>query len=95
VWGLQRASAEDIASARAYMLAHGRDRPGIDENAVEEEGWVGPTWTEAELETYVKENDACVVVIEKYALDVTRYIEMHVGFSLLFPHQIWNLFTQL
>jgi hypothetical protein len=91
VWGLQYANAEDIAAARAYMLAHERDCRGADDNAVEEDGWVGPTWTEAELEAYVKESDACMVLIDKYALDVTRYIDIHVRFSL-FPH-IWNLLT--
>jgi stearoyl-CoA desaturase (Delta-9 desaturase) len=94
VWGLRSASAEDIAAARAYMLAHGRDQ-GRDchghENAIDEEGWVGPTWTEVELEAYVKESDACIVLIDKYAVDVTRYIDIHVRFSL-FPH-FWNLLT--
>jgi stearoyl-CoA desaturase (Delta-9 desaturase) len=91
VWGLRYASAEDIAVARASMLAHERDRRGAYESAIEEEGWVGPTWTEAELEAYVKESDAFIVLIDKYAVDVTRYIDMHVRFSL-FPH-ICNLLT--
>jgi stearoyl-CoA desaturase (Delta-9 desaturase) len=89
VWGLRYASAEDIAAARAYMLAHGRDDRGAYDKAVEEDGWLGPTWTEAELEAHVKESDACIVLIDKYAVDVTRYIDMHVRFSP-FPH-IWNL----
>ncbi|KAH9973270.1 hypothetical protein BGW80DRAFT_1171928 [Lactifluus volemus] len=76
VWGLRYARTEDIAAARAYMLA--RDHRGAYDKAVEEE-WVGPTWTETELEAYVKESDACIVLIDKYAVDVTRYIDIHPG----------------
>jgi stearoyl-CoA desaturase (Delta-9 desaturase) len=91
VWGLRYASAEDIAAARAYMLTHGHDHRGANGKAIEEDEWVGPTWTEAELEAYVKESDACIILIDKYALDVTKYIDMHVRFSVLL--HIWNLLT--
>jgi stearoyl-CoA desaturase (Delta-9 desaturase) len=89
VSGLRYARAEDITASRAYMLA--RDHHGAHDKAVEEEEWVGPTWTEAEMEAYVKESDACILVIDKYVLDVTRYIDIHVRFSL-FPH-FGNLLT--
>ncbi|KAH9958400.1 hypothetical protein BGW80DRAFT_161237 [Lactifluus volemus] len=70
VSGLRYARAEDITASRAYMR-------GAYDKAVEE--WVGPTWTETELEAYVKESDACILVIDKYVLDVTRYIDIHPG----------------
>jgi len=73
-WGLRRASAEDIAAARAYMLAHGHDQ-----RAVEKEDWTGPTWAETELEAYVKGKGACVVLIDGYAVDVTEYVDAHPG----------------
>jgi stearoyl-CoA desaturase (Delta-9 desaturase) len=84
VWGLRYASADDIAAARVRMLAHGHDHHGTYEKAVEEEGWVGPTWTEAELEACVKESDGCVILIDKYAVDVTRYIDIHVRCFFLY-----------
>ena len=63
------------------MLAHGHDHHGAYERAAEEE-WVGPTWTEAELKACVKESDGCVILIDNYVVDVTRYIDMHVRFFL-------------
>jgi stearoyl-CoA desaturase (Delta-9 desaturase) len=89
-WGLRCASAEDIAAARAQMLAHERDHSGAYKTAVEEE-WVGPTWTEAELEEYVKESGACIILLDEYAVDVTGYIDVHVRFSLSFHFGIRSL----
>jgi hypothetical protein len=66
VWGLQYANAEDIAAARAYMLALGRDDRGAYDKAVDEEEWVGPTWRMHRLN----------------AVDVTGYIDTHVRLSL-------------
>lgn len=79
-WGLRRASAEDIAAARAYMVAHGHDHHGMYERVTEKEEWTGPTWAETDLEAYVKGNGACVVLIDGYAVDVTEYVDAHVRF---------------
>jgi stearoyl-CoA desaturase (delta-9 desaturase) len=77
-WGLRRATPKDIAAAQAHMLSHGHNYDGAHGKVVEKEEWVGPTWTEAELRAYVERNGACVVLIDGYAVDVTRYIKAHV-----------------
>lgn len=54
----------------------------------EKEEWV-PTWTEAELKAYAARNGACVLWIDGYAVDATRYIEAHVRpVSLLLQYGI-------
>jgi stearoyl-CoA desaturase (Delta-9 desaturase) len=90
-WGLRRAIPEDIAAARARMLAHERQQDHIDahERGGEKEEWTGPTWTEAELEAYVERNGACVMLIDGYVVDVTGYIKTHVR-SLSFSHCFLN-----
>jgi hypothetical protein len=59
-----------LSHEHKYNAAHGK--------VVEKEGWVGPTWTEAELRAYVERNGTCFVLIDGYAVDVTRYIKAHV-----------------
>ena len=65
------------------MMSHGHSYNSAHEKVVEEEEWVGPTWTEAELKAYVEHNGACVVLIDGYAVDVTGYSKAHVGSLLL------------
>lgn len=66
----------DVAEARAHMLAHRHDRNDAQE--IVEEEWVGPTWTETELKAYAERKNACVVLIDGYAVDVTGYMRTHV-----------------
>ena len=66
------------------MISHGHSYNSAHEKVVEEEEWVGPTWTEAELKAYVERNGACVVLIDGYAVDVTGYTKAHVGSLPLF-----------
>jgi len=65
------------------MSAHGHDHDDAYEKT-DEEDWAGPTWTKAELEAYVARNDACVVLIDGYVVDVTGYIKTHVRPPLSF-----------
>jgi cytochrome b involved in lipid metabolism len=60
------------------MLAHGHVHNDVHESADEEEKWTGPTWTEEELRAYIEHNDTCIVLIDGYAVDVTRYMKAHV-----------------
>ena len=85
-WGLRRATPEDITAAQAYMLSHGHNYNGAHGRIAEEE-WVGPTWTEAELKVYAERDGACVLLIDGYAVDVTKYIKTHVR---SFPLQTWD-----
>jgi len=79
-WGLRRATIEDIAAARAHMLTNRHDQNAARERVVENKEWTRPTWTEAELEAYIKRRSgACVVLIDGYAVDVTRYLKAHPG----------------
>ncbi|KAI0297585.1 fatty acid desaturase-domain-containing protein [Multifurca ochricompacta] len=78
-WGLRRARTEDIAAARAHVLAHSHGHRQTHEKAVEQGEWMGPMWTEAELKAHVKANDACIVLIDGYAIDVTGYMDTHPG----------------
>lgn len=61
------------------MLSNGHSDNVAHEKVVEKEEWVGPTWTETELKTYVERNGACVVLMDEYAVDVTGYIKAHVS----------------
>jgi hypothetical protein len=38
-----------------------------------------------ELKSYIELNGACVLVIEGYAVDVTRYMKIHVRSLSYFP----------
>jgi len=77
-WELRRAIPEDITAARVRMLAHGHGYNDTPEG-VDEEGWTGPTWTEKELNAYIERNDACVLLIDGYVVDVTKYVKTHPG----------------
>jgi len=80
-WGLRRAISEDIAAARAHMLerGHGHNLAHAHESVDENDNWTGPTWTEKELRSHIERNGACILVIDGYAVDVTRYMKMHPG----------------
>jgi len=78
VWGLRRATQEDITAARVRMLAHGHGHNDTHERVDEKEEWTGPTWTEKELNAYIERNDACVLLIDGYVVDVTEYVKTHV-----------------
>jgi stearoyl-CoA desaturase (delta-9 desaturase) len=90
-WGLRRATIEDIAAARAHMLANRHDQNAARESVVENKEWTGPTWTEAELGAYIERIGACVVLIDGYAVDVTRYLKAHVRFLSPFMRRICSL----
>jgi hypothetical protein len=64
---------------------HGHDHAHAHERVDENDEWTGPTWTEKELKSYIERNGACVLVLEGYAVDVTRYMKIHVRLLSYFP----------
>ena len=64
---------------------HGHDVAHAHERIGENDEWTGPTWTEKELKSYIERNGACILVIEGYAVDVTRYMKIHVRSLSYFP----------
>ena len=61
-----------LERGHGHNLAHAHERS--DEN----DDWTGPTWTEKQLRSHIERNGACILVIDGYAVDVTRYMKMHV-----------------
>lgn len=50
----------------------------------EDAEWEGPTWDESDLFEYIKARPGrCVVVLDGYAVDVTRYLGEHVRVTTL------------
>ena len=50
----------------------------------EESEWEGPVWNEDDLRKYVNAKPGrCVVILDGYVIDVTRYLGEHVGILLL------------
>jgi hypothetical protein len=61
------------------MARSGHDhRIHAHERVDEKEEWAGPTWTVAEVEEYIERDGACVMLIDGYIVDVTRYVKTHV-----------------
>jgi cytochrome b involved in lipid metabolism len=61
------------------MLARNHDHNGAHEIVDEKDDWTGPKWTEKELKSYIERNGACVLLIDGYVVDVTRYMKTHVS----------------
>lgn len=50
-------------------------------SGMESEGWIGEIWNEDNLKEYVLARpDKCVVVIDGYVVDVTKYMSEHVSY---------------
>ncbi|KZT08723.1 uncharacterized protein LAESUDRAFT_735865 [Laetiporus sulphureus 93-53] len=85
VWGLKRASAEEVANARRNIIQkvnqHGERIPETD-IVLDSNEWTGVTWTWAEVEDYIeggRKFGRCVLIIEGFVVEVTSYLQEHPG----------------
>ena len=60
------------------MLIRDHDHNDAHEIVDEKDEWTGPKWTEKELKSYIERNGTCVLLIDGYVADVTRYMKTHV-----------------
>ncbi|KAI0067970.1 hypothetical protein BV25DRAFT_1875026 [Artomyces pyxidatus] len=74
--GLRRADASDIQEAKLHML--GKHHAAVPLRS--EDVWEGAVWRREDIDDYIScKKNACVIVIDGFAVDVTEYLTEHPG----------------
>jgi len=82
VTGLRRARDQEVRSAMVWMH-HKHTGETTSEDDDSSDYWAGPEWTRSNLAEYVRAGTRrTVIVIDGYAVDVTKYLSEHPGGAL-------------
>ncbi|KAF8899049.1 hypothetical protein BD779DRAFT_1607641 [Infundibulicybe gibba] len=83
---LRRVREEDLREAAQYMQHKAHHGAFLPESP---EKWDGPLWSQEKVEEYVVEGRRCVLLIDGFVLDVSKYLGEHPGgVSLFYKYSI-------